>query len=152
LQRFKSSEQAQESSPLTHSSTATSIPADINFRAIRSDAFTIWDHVRPNRMIVGSASPPRSRPGEVKVTMPVGMFSRPPPKSTQLERPNGACQCDILRSRRFTAISSRLDPKDLPEVIRTYQACVATTIAKVDGFIAHYVGVLAVAPRSARHP
>ena len=45
--------------------------------------------------------------------------------------------CDLVGS---TALSSRLDPEDLREVIRTYQACVATTIQQFDGFIARYVG------------
>jgi class 3 adenylate cyclase len=45
--------------------------------------------------------------------------------------------CDLVGS---TALSSRLDPEDLREVIRAYQACVATTIQRFDGFIARYVG------------
>ncbi len=45
--------------------------------------------------------------------------------------------CDLIGS---TALSSRLDPEDLREVIRTYQACVADTIRQFDGFIARYVG------------
>ena len=45
--------------------------------------------------------------------------------------------CDLVDS---TALSSRLDPEDLREVIRTYQACVAATIQQYDGFIARYVG------------
>ena len=45
--------------------------------------------------------------------------------------------CDLVGS---TALSSRLDPEDLRQVIRAYQACVATTIQQFDGFIARYVG------------
>ena len=45
--------------------------------------------------------------------------------------------CDVMGS---TALSSRLDPEDLSGVIRDYQARVATTIARFDGFIARYVG------------
>jgi class 3 adenylate cyclase len=45
--------------------------------------------------------------------------------------------CDLIGS---TALSSRLDPEDLREVIRAYQACVAKTIQPFDGFIARYVG------------
>jgi class 3 adenylate cyclase len=40
-------------------------------------------------------------------------------------RPLSVMFCDLIGS---TALSSRLDPEDLREVIRTYQACVATTI------------------------
>src|SRR3984957_20399868 len=52
-------------------------------------------------------------------------------------RPLSVMFCDLVGS---TALSSRLDPEDLREVIRTYQACVATTIKQFDGFIARYVG------------
>ena len=45
--------------------------------------------------------------------------------------------CDLVGS---TALSARLDPEDLSGLIRSYQACVATTIARFDGFIARYVG------------
>jgi class 3 adenylate cyclase len=45
--------------------------------------------------------------------------------------------CDLVGS---TALSSRLDPEDLREVIRTYQTCVAAMIQQFDGFIARYVG------------
>src|SRR5947209_19825293 len=45
--------------------------------------------------------------------------------------------CDLIGS---TALSSRLDPEDLREVIRGYQACVAATIQPFNGFIARYVG------------
>src|SRR4051794_24125838 len=45
--------------------------------------------------------------------------------------------CDLIGS---TALSARLDPEDLREVIRSYQARVAVTIQQFNGFIARYVG------------
>ena len=45
--------------------------------------------------------------------------------------------CDMAG---YTTLSSHLDPEDLSAVIRGYQACVARTIARFDGFIARYVG------------
>jgi class 3 adenylate cyclase/tetratricopeptide (TPR) repeat protein len=45
--------------------------------------------------------------------------------------------CDLVGS---TELSSRLDPEDLSQVIRTYQARVGDTIARFGGFIARYVG------------
>jgi class 3 adenylate cyclase len=45
--------------------------------------------------------------------------------------------CDLVDS---TPLSVRLDPEDLGEVIRAYQARVAETIARFGGFIALYVG------------
>jgi class 3 adenylate cyclase len=58
-------------------------------------------------------------------------------ESTAERRPLSVMFCDLVGS---TALSSRLDPEDLREVIRTYQACVATTIRQYEGFIARYVG------------
>ena len=58
-------------------------------------------------------------------------------ETTAERRPLSVMFCDLIGS---TALSSRLDPEDLREVIRTYQACVATTIQQFDGFIARYVG------------
>ena len=60
-----------------------------------------------------------------------------PALTTAERRPLSVMFCDLIGS---TALSSRLDPEDLREVIRTYQACVATTIHQFDGFIARYVG------------
>jgi class 3 adenylate cyclase/tetratricopeptide (TPR) repeat protein len=59
------------------------------------------------------------------------------PETTAERRPLTVMFCDLIGS---TALSSRLDPEDLREVIRTYQACVAATIQQFDGFIARYVG------------
>jgi class 3 adenylate cyclase len=58
-------------------------------------------------------------------------------ETTAERRPLSVMFCDLIGS---TALSSRLDPEDLREVIRTYQACVAATIRQYDGFIARYVG------------
>jgi class 3 adenylate cyclase len=39
-----------------------------------------------------------------------------------------------------TALSARMDPEDLREVISAYQHCVAETVRRFDGFIAKYMG------------
>src|SRR4051812_35966248 len=52
-------------------------------------------------------------------------------------RPLSVMFCDLIGS---TALSARLDPEDLGEIIRSYQARVATTIQQFNGFIARYVG------------
>src|ERR1700716_2352426 len=39
-----------------------------------------------------------------------------------------------------TALSARLDPEDLREVISAYQKCVAETVARFGGFVAKYMG------------
>jgi class 3 adenylate cyclase/predicted ATPase len=39
-----------------------------------------------------------------------------------------------------TALSTRMDPEDLREVISSYQKCVAETVRRFDGFVAKYMG------------
>ena len=39
-----------------------------------------------------------------------------------------------------TALSARMDPEDLREVISTYQKCVADTVNRFGGFVAKYMG------------
>src|SRR5262249_36854270 len=39
-----------------------------------------------------------------------------------------------------TALSARMDPEDLREVISAYQQCVAATVNRFDGFTAKYMG------------
>jgi SAM domain (Sterile alpha motif)/Adenylate and Guanylate cyclase catalytic domain len=39
-----------------------------------------------------------------------------------------------------TALSARLDPEDLREVISIYQKCVAETVRRLGGFVAKYLG------------
>jgi class 3 adenylate cyclase len=39
-----------------------------------------------------------------------------------------------------TALSARMDPEDLREVISAYQKCVAATVQRFGGFVANYMG------------
>ena len=39
-----------------------------------------------------------------------------------------------------TALSARMDPEDLREVISAYQKCVTETVRRFDGFVARYMG------------
>jgi class 3 adenylate cyclase/predicted ATPase len=45
--------------------------------------------------------------------------------------------CDIVGS---TALSTRFDPEDLRDIIRTYHNAVAQAVVRFDGFIAQYLG------------
>jgi hypothetical protein len=38
-----------------------------------------------------------------------------------------------------TALSERIDPEDLREVISAYQTCVAETVSRFDGFVSKYM-------------
>ena len=45
--------------------------------------------------------------------------------------------CDLVGS---TALSTRLDPEDLRELIGDYHRVVADTVGRFDGFVAKYMG------------
>jgi class 3 adenylate cyclase len=45
--------------------------------------------------------------------------------------------CDLVDS---TALSARLDPEDLHELLTAYRACITEAVRRNRGFIAHYVG------------
>jgi predicted ATPase/class 3 adenylate cyclase len=45
--------------------------------------------------------------------------------------------CDLVGS---TALSARLDPEDLRDVIGAYHKCAAETVARFDGYVAKYMG------------
>ena len=45
--------------------------------------------------------------------------------------------CDLVGS---TALSTRLDPEDLRELIGAYHRAVAETVGRFDGFVAKYMG------------
>jgi class 3 adenylate cyclase/tetratricopeptide (TPR) repeat protein len=45
--------------------------------------------------------------------------------------------CDMVGS---TALSARMDPEDLREVIRRYQETCAEVVGRFDGYVGHYVG------------
>src|SRR5438270_5975173 len=58
-------------------------------------------------------------------------------ETTAERRPLSVMFCDLIGS---TALSARLDPEDLREVMRIYEIRVASTIQQFDGFIARYLG------------
>ena len=79
-----------------------------------------------------------SRPERLRPAIPAPRSMLPESSDTSAERrPLSVMFCDLIGS---TALSARLDPEDLREVIRAYQAFVASTIQHFDGFVARYVG------------
>jgi class 3 adenylate cyclase/predicted ATPase len=60
------------------------------------------------------------------------------PSSVEAERRQLTVMfCDLVGS---TALSTRLDPEDLREVLRGYQEAVAAAVGRYDGYIAQYLG------------
>jgi class 3 adenylate cyclase len=81
---------------------------------------------------------PADNPAQVSSSPSNDLSGQPRACETTAERrPLSVMFCDLVGS---TALSSRLDPEDLREIIRTFQACVATMIQPFEGFIARYVG------------
>ena len=61
-----------------------------------------------------------------------------PPKDTAAERRQVTVVfSDLVGS---TALSGRMDPEDLREIISAYQKCVAETVQRFGGFVAKYMG------------
>jgi class 3 adenylate cyclase/predicted ATPase len=61
-----------------------------------------------------------------------------PPRAEEAERRQLTVMiCDLVGS---TALSARLDPEDLRELIGAYYRCIAQTVARFDGFVARYMG------------
>jgi class 3 adenylate cyclase/predicted ATPase len=79
---------------------------------------------------MGAASRPDLDVGSTPV--PAGM-----PASSAERRHVTVMFCDLCGS---TALSARMDPEDLREVIAAYQKCVAETVRRLGGFVAKYMG------------
>ena len=65
------------------------------------------------------------------------MRKEPKPQDTAERRQVTVMFSDLVGS---TALSARMDPEDLREVISTYQKCVAETVGRFGGFVAKYMG------------
>ena len=59
------------------------------------------------------------------------------PRDTAERRQVTVMFSDLVGS---TALSARMDPEDLREVISAYQKCVAGTVGRFGGFVAKYMG------------
>ena len=63
--------------------------------------------------------------------------SEPKPQDIAERRQVTVMFSDLVGS---TALSARMDPEDLREVISAYQKCVAKTVQRLGGFVAKYMG------------
>jgi class 3 adenylate cyclase len=73
--------------------------------------------------------------GEVKPAPPAAASVAP--QDTAERRQVTVMFSDLVGS---TALSGRMDPEDLREVISAYQKCVAETVSRFGGFVAKYMG------------
>jgi class 3 adenylate cyclase len=63
--------------------------------------------------------------------------AKPKPQDSAERRQVTVIFSDLVGS---TALSARMDPEDLREVITAYQKCVAETVQRFGGFVAKYMG------------
>src|SRR5271156_6103192 len=70
-------------------------------------------------------------------TSPRPAFAEPKSQDSAERRQVTVMFSDLVGS---TALSARMDPEDLREVISAYQKCVAETVRRFDGFVAKYMG------------
>jgi len=68
---------------------------------------------------------------------PQPTFTEPKTQDTAERRQVTVMFSDLVGS---TALSARMDPEDLREVISAYQKCVAETARRFGGFVAKYMG------------
>src|SRR6202035_1442424 len=69
--------------------------------------------------------------------VPASGAPRPHPEDRAERRQVTVMFSDLVGS---TALSARMDPEDLREVISAYQKCVAETVQRFGGFVAKYMG------------
>src|SRR5271170_3669377 len=79
----------------------------------------------------GAAKPPPADAATASSTPSV------PPEDRAERRQVTVMFSDLVGS---TALSARIDPEDLREVISAYQKCVAETVRRFGGFVAKYMG------------
>src|SRR5271157_3634887 len=70
-------------------------------------------------------------------TVATAASTGPSPLDTAERRQVTVMFSDLVGS---TALSARIDPEDLREVISAYQKCVAETVHRFGGFVAKYMG------------
>ena len=73
----------------------------------------------------------------VAPTSPQPVLTEPKGQDTAERRQVTVMFSDLVGS---TALSARMDPEDLRDVISAYQKCVAGTVCRFDGFVAKYMG------------
>ena len=77
----------------------------------------------------------QTSPPKLATAAPASVVPEPPDKAER--RQVTVMFADLVGS---TALSARMDPEDLRDVISAYQKCVAETVRRFDGFVAKYMG------------
>ena len=94
---------------------------------------TIVGHRRKMLTAISELSAPPARSAEPASLAPTAERAHDAAERRQLT----VMLCDLAGS---TAMSARLDPEDMREIIRTYQDACSAVVARYDGFVAKFMG------------
>jgi predicted ATPase/class 3 adenylate cyclase len=86
---------------------------------------------------LSAALPIAASPMPLPIMTPSAALRPSPPTSWAERRQLTVMFCDLVGS---TALSARLDPEDLGDVIGTYHKCVDEVVGRYAGFVARYMG------------
>ncbi|HEX2137496.1 MAG TPA: adenylate/guanylate cyclase domain-containing protein [Microvirga sp.] len=95
--------------------------------------------IRPGAKFCGKCgSTLRTETSSASAPAPRPPAAQPAPSLSSAERRQLTVMfCDLVGS---TALSARMDPEDLREVIAAYHKCVADVVGRFEGFVAKYMG------------
>ena len=106
------------------------VVASLTDSDLKELGLSLGDRKRVLAAVSASAAP---------VTLPLASLPPPasPPHAAAERRQLTVMFCDLAGS---TALSARLDPEDMREVIRAYQDACSGVVARYDGFVAKFMG------------
>jgi class 3 adenylate cyclase/predicted ATPase len=114
-----------------------SVLPDLTDQDLKELGIVLGDRRKILRAIgeLSNARPPAQAP-------PISTPPAPPSVSAAAETSAERRQVTVMFSDLVgsTALSARMDPEDLREVISAYQKCVAETVGRFGGFVAKYMG------------
>src|SRR3984893_10561464 len=113
----------------TESDIDTSVLRDLTDQDLKELGVSLGHRRKMLRAIAGLSG--------VAPTSPQPAVIEPKPQDSAERRQVTVMFCDLVGS---TALSARMDPEDLREVISAYQNSVAETVGRFGGFVAKYMG------------
>ena len=109
-------------------SIGSDVLADLNESDLGQLGVTLGDRKRLMKAISSRDAP---------IAAPATATPIPPAADSAERRQLTVMFCDLVGS---TAMSARLDPEDMRQIIRSYQDAVSGVVARYDGFVAKFMG------------
>jgi class 3 adenylate cyclase len=123
---------AQYAQRIAEDDISFSVLPDLTDQHLKEIGVSLGHRLQLLRAIAELTSREKDTP---KPTVPSTAFAAP--QDTAERRQVTVMFSDLVGS---TALSARMDPEDLREVISGYQKCVAETVQRFGGFVAKYMG------------